>query len=257
MSGLIAVDLGNTEAKFGLFEDRDLQRVLRLPTGHLRDVRTGADLLSRTPGLAQWLDATHAVALGSVVSWAGAKLSALLTGLGCQVQAITSLESFGLQIDYEHGEPGVDRTAACAAAYGESGGPLLVVGAGTALHTNVVNSEGVYLGGAIMPGLNLMTASLSSGTDQVRTVTPVQPRRAIGKSTPECVEIGIYYAWLGGALTLVKRTLAEMEGEPHLWLTGGQSAFLEPHLAGSRIDPHLSLKGLAGAFLSSAAEGGA
>lgn len=245
MSAVLAVDLGNSEAKFGLIDGGRLVGVARVPTRAVRSLDAGADLLLAAPGLEGLIAGNPPAALGSVVSWAGARLAALLTGLGCPVQPLTSLDPFGLQIDYEHGEPGVDRVAACAEAYRRTGGPLILVGAGTAIHTNVVTADGVYLGGAIMPGLRLMAESLSLGTDQIRRIDPAKPRRVIGHTTPECVEIGIYYGWLGGALRLIDETKTELGGNPHLWLTGGQSAWLKPHLKGAQADADLALYGLA------------
>jgi len=244
MAAVLAVDLGNSEVKLGLVDGGRVLGVARVPTPTLRSLDTGEDVLEAAPGLRQLVAERPPVALGSVVSWAGARLAALLTELGCTVHPLTSLDAFGLRIDYEHGEPGVDRVAACAEAFSRTGGPLLLVGAGTAIHTNVVSADGVYLGGAIMPGLRLMAESLRAGTDQIRRIDPKRPCRAIGHSTPECVEIGIYYGWIGGALRLIEETRREVGGKPHLWLTGGQSAWLEPHLEGAHADPDLALLGL-------------
>jgi len=248
MGAVLAVDLGNSEAKLGLVEGSTLQGVTRVPTAELRALHTGGKLLEAAPFLQDLIAGHPPVALGSVVSWAGARIAALLTSLGCAVHPFTSLDHFGLRIEYEHGEPGVDRVAACAEAFARTGGPLLLVGVGTAVHTNVVTADGVYLGGAIMPGLRLMAESLSLGTDQVRLIDPGVPRRAIGHSTPECAEIGVYHGWLGGALRLIEETRKELGGAPHLWLTGGQSRWLEPFLEEAHVEADLALFGLAGAF---------
>jgi len=270
MGDVLAIDLGNSEVKFGLVDAGisgsdvqggasapTLRAEAHVPTDRVRTLRSGADLVAAA-GLGTLVAGLPPVALGSVVSWAGARIAALMTDLGCAVYPVTSLgftasEGFGFRIDYEHGEPGVDRVAACAEAFARSGGPLILVGAGTALHTNAVTADGVYLGGAIMPGLRLMSAALGGGTDQVRSVEPREPRRVIGHSTPECAEIGIYYAWLGGALRLVEATRDELArehggGEPFVWLTGGHSTWLLPFLPGAQADPHLALFGLARAF---------
>ena len=241
---MIVVDLGNSDAKIGRFDGDALTGMVRVPTRSLRGLATPEDLLLATDGLKALLAGNPDVALGSVVSWAGAKLAALLTGTGCRVHPQTSLDDFGLRVEYEHGEPGVDRTAAASAAFRREGGPLILVGCGTALHTNVVTAEGVYLGGAIMPGLRLMTESLSAGADQLGRVDLVEPERAIGRSTPECVQIGIYHCWVGGALRLIEQTRREIGQDARLWLTGGQGRFLEPLLTDARVDADLALYGL-------------
>jgi type III pantothenate kinase len=252
MNRFIAVDLGNSEVKLGFFEDSVLIRTERMPTADLRHVVTIKALSEIAPGVGQLAGARCPVVFGSVVSWAAARLAAILTSAGCTVRPLTSLSGFGLMINYEHGEPGVDRVAACSEAFARKGGPLILVGAGTAVHTNVVSADGVYLGGAIMPGLRLMSESLAAGTDQIRTVQPAVPRNVLGQSTPECVEIGVYHCWLGGTLRLVELTRAEIGEDARLWLTGGQAPWLEPFVPDAFLDPDLTLYGLARLYLSNA-----
>ncbi|OQB43157.1 MAG: Type III pantothenate kinase [Candidatus Latescibacteria bacterium ADurb.Bin168] len=248
MSSFVAVDIGNSDVKFGLFEGRNLLQVERLETGLLTEIDAVGDLSQVAPRVAELLAGQRHAVIGAVVSWAAARVASLLAGNGTRVTSMTSLSGFGLKIDYEHGEPGVDRVAACAEAYARKGGPLVLVGAGTALHTNVVTGEGVYLGGAIMPGFRLMFEALTQGTDQIRAVSPSVPSRVIGRSTPECVQIGVYHSWLGGALRLVQRTCEEVGGNPALWLTGGQAEWLKSEFPEAEFDPDLTLKGLARAL---------
>ena len=248
MSSFVAVDIGNSDVKFGLFEGRNLLQVERLETGLLTEIDAVGDLSQVAPRVAELLAGQRHAVIGAVVSWAAARVASLLAGNGTRVTSMTSLYGFGLKIDYEHGEPGVDRVAACAEAYARKGGPLVLVGAGTALHTNVVTREGVYLGGAIMPGFRLMFEALTQGTDQIRAVSPSVPSRVIGRSTPECVQIGVYHSWLGGALRLVQRTCEEVGGNPALWLTGGQAEWLKSEFPEAEFDPDLTLKGLARAL---------
>ena len=248
MSSFVAVDIGNSDVKFGLFEGRNLLQVERLETGLLTEIDAVGDLSQVAPRVAELLAGQRHAVIGAVVSWAAARVASLLAGNGTRVTSMTSLSGFGLKIDYEHGEPGVDRVAACAEAYARKGGPLVLVGAGTALHTNVVTREGVYLGGAIMPGFRLMFEALTQGTDQIRAVSPSVPSRVIGRSTPECVQIGVYHSWLGGALRLVQRTCEEVGGNPALWLTGGQAEWLKSEFPEAEFDPDLTLKGLARAL---------
>ncbi len=251
---VVAVDLGNTEAKFGYVSDGRLVAMSRIPTASVSRVRDGAALVAAADGLADVIGGCRTasghvdVVLGSVVSWAGARIAALMVDLGCRVTPMTSLQGFGFRINYEYGEPGVDRVAACCEAFARSGGPLILLGLGTAVHTNAVSADGVYLGGAIMPGLRLLSESLGAGTDHVAPVDPDLPLKVIGNSTPEGARIGVFQAWLGGALRLIDLTREEIGGEPHLWLTGGHSAWVEPYVPGAKVASDLALLGLARAF---------
>jgi type III pantothenate kinase len=159
--------------------------------------------------------------------------------------------ALGLWIRYDSGEPGVDRVAACAEAFARTGGPLIVIGLGTAVHTNVVTADGTYRGGAIMPGLRLMSESLGVGTDQVGVIVPESPSRVIGTSTPECVEIGLFHGWLGGTLRLIDETQRELKEidptgkTPALWISGGHAEWIAPELPDAHVDADLSVLGLA------------
>ena len=253
MSEVIAVDLGNSVAKFARVRDGEVCARAHIATALLRDIDSGADLLAHVPALSAVIQGRPPVILGSVVSWAGARLAALMTGLDCTVRPAISLDftALGMWIRYRSGEPGVDRVAACAEAFARSGGPLIVIGLGTAVHTNVVAVDGTYRGGAIMPGLRLMSESLGVGTDQVGVIVPESPSRVIGTSTPECVEIGLFHGWLGGTLRLIDETRRELKEidptgkTPALWISGGHAEWIAPELPDAHVDADLSVLGLA------------
>jgi len=106
------------------------------------------------------------------------------------------------------------------------------------------------MGGAIMPGLRLMSESLGVGTDQLGIVSPRKPKRTIGDSTPEGVEIGLYHAWVGGTLRLIDETRREFglepsAGQPTIWLTGGHSEWIAEQIPDAHVDADLSVLGLA------------
>jgi type III pantothenate kinase len=247
MTPVLAIDIGNSMVKFARIEHHVVVGRVNLPTESLRTLSSGSDLLVAAPGLDVLTANAPLGALGSVVRWAGERVVALIESLGCPVRVITSPDfaALGLRIEYRNTEPGVDRMAASAEAFARGGGPLVVVGVGTAVHTNVVTAEGVYRGGAIMPGLRLMSESLGDGTDQIGIVEPRQPSRVIGDSTPECVEIGLYYGWLGGVLMLVEETCRELGSNPKVWLYGGQSGWIAPRLPDAQVGADLGVLGLA------------
>ncbi len=246
MPHVVAVDLGNSVAKIALVRDGSIMDRAEIITADIRDIHRSSALRDSVDGIGRLLVDRPPVILGSVVSWAGARLAALLTGAGCRVRPVTSLDftALGTAIDYQYGEPGVDRVAASVEAFLRTGGPVVVVGLGTAVHTNVVTGEGVYRGGAIMPGLRLMSESLGIGTDQVGVISPKRPERVIGASTPECVEIGIYHGWLGGTLRLIRETVQVVDGAS-VWLSGGHAEWIAPELPEAHVDADLSVLGLA------------
>ena len=131
----------------------------------------------------------------------------------------------GLVIAYR--EPrhlGVDRWLAMLAAVRRfPRETLAIVDAGTALTFDVVNREGVHLGGMIAPGLQLMARAVDEGMARVSPDTEI-PAAFLGKSTSECVRGGLWAA-LTGIIEVGLRSVRET-GVDRLILTGGDAAGL-------------------------------
>jgi type III pantothenate kinase len=141
---------------------------------------------------------------------------------------------------------GVDRLLDAVAANGRrpAGRPAVVVDAGSAITVDLLDGEGAFRGGAILPGLRLMAEALHQHTALLPLVdVPRQPPAAPGTATPAAVEAGIYWAAAGGAAALVQayRTLAA--AEPVVYLTGGDGPALAPAL-GVETWPEMTLEGI-------------
>ena len=124
-------------------------------------------------------------------------------------------------------------------------GPIIIADMGTATTLDVVDHDGNYIGGVILPGVKVALNSLVSNTAQLPRISFDVPKRAIGKNTIECMRNGIM---LGNAAMLdglIDRMTAEL-GEPAtLIATGGMARFITP-LCTHKItyDPDLLLRGL-------------
>ncbi|MEM8599030.1 MAG: type III pantothenate kinase [Bacteroidota bacterium] len=249
----LALDLGNSSAKVGLFEvgagpEAEPVRTFSLKSLSPRRLRAAlvqADVSPtgfRAAGLCsvvpkQTLRATEAV-------------EAVCGVTPGQVRADGPLP-IGMAYETPH-TLGADRIAAAAAAYALHGRdeanaprPVLVIDAGTAVTLEVVDAGGTYLGGAILPGLRLQRAALARGTAQLPAVPPVAPPSAIGTSTTTALQAGIVLGLIGAIDGLLTRTIKQLEGAPAVVATGGSAPLLAHHLA--RIDllaPHLVLQGV-------------
>lgn len=147
-------------------------------------------------------------------------------------------------------ETGVDRLLS---GYGASllyGPPLLVVDFGTAFTFNLIDKEGAFLGGAILPGLDLAAASLDAGCSQLPSIDPpLTPVPLVGLDTESAMASGIANGYLGMVETLVERFLAESEKGCRAVATGGRASFFVSNTAlFFRHDPDLLLKGIALAY---------
>ena len=146
---------------------------------------------------------------------------------------------------------GTDRLAA-AVAVNELRSPeraAIVVDAGTAVTVDVVTSDGVFQGGAILPGIETAAEALAAATDALPLIehsdlssTPTP----IGKSTEEAIRSGIVWGLVGAVRELISQITAEIPSEPEIYCTGGDGLHLA-RLIGRELkfDPNLVLSGIA------------
>ncbi len=153
-----------------------------------------------------------------------------------------------LNIDISHYDAallGADRIAACCGAAAKYSLPAVVFDFGTATTANVLSAGGVFLGGAIVPGVSTMLKSLSQNTAQLPYITPQDDIRLIGSNTRECMLAGAYYAtaeFAKGYLANVSSALGESFAGI---VTGGNAAAVRGALPESYIfDKDLVFYGL-------------
>lgn len=138
---------------------------------------------------------------------------------------------------------GVDRWMSLVAARQRSNAPTLVVSVGTAMTVDALSADGVFLGGVIVPGMNLMREALVRGTARVTEATGHW--QAFPRCTTDAVESGIVAA-LCGAVQLQHARLAEISPvAPQCLLTGGAAKALSPHLTvAAEFVPALVMEGI-------------
>jgi len=136
---------------------------------------------------------------------------------------------------------GVDRWVAACAGYSMHG-DCLVVDAGTAITIDIA-SQGVYEGGVIIPGLNMMASALISNTDKINEASLLS-ELAVGNSTASAVANGALIAAVG-AIRLILTTRDDLGT---VVLTGGSAVLINNNLNldGARVilEPNLIKKGL-------------
>lgn len=249
---LIAVDIGNSSIKAGVFDLAELQvsgrklpeplRVLSIPTA-------GGDLAA----LAEFLPAEKVRwRVASVHRGGEERLRAwVATQRPGEDYHVLSYQEFGLPVAVERPERvGLDRLAAARAANAvrAPGQPAIVIDAGTAITVDAVSADGAFLGGAILPGIPLASRSLAVGTDQLPDVAvdPHTSPPAIGRSTEAAIRSGLYWGTVGAVRELVERAGRELGGEPEIFVGGGDGLLLLVNaLPAARYVPQLVLAGIA------------
>ncbi|WP_298134588.1 type III pantothenate kinase [Acidiferrobacter sp.] len=157
-------------------------------------------------------------------------------------------EGFGIVSLYEPpASLGADRFAALVGARARfPGRPLRVVDCGTAITIDAIDGQGVFQGGAILPGLAAAAGALRGIAPYLAPGAQDRPYLACGRTTQEAVGAGL----LLGAAGAIERILRDQGGAPEgavlVLLTGGDAARLAPYLTRSYGQfPHLTLEGLA------------
>jgi len=244
---LVAIDAGNTHTVVGLFDGEEL-------TDHWR-VATNADRTSDEHALllSQFL-AQHGLAFadvgGMVVSSTVPRLTAVLRTLAERYLSVAPVvlepgTRSGMPILYDNPrQVGPDRIANAVAAYQAYGGPTIMVDFGTATTVDAISAKGEYLGGAILPGIEISLDALFARAAALSWVELVKPRRVIGKTTAESVQSGVLFGFAAAADGLVRLFEAEL-GPCTVVATGGLAELLTPLTSTvAHHDPWLTLRGL-------------
>jgi type III pantothenate kinase len=227
---LLAVDAGNTQTVVGLFEGADLVDHWRIATDAARTsdehaLILGQFLAQRSLGFGR--------VTGMVVSSTVPRLTPVLRELAERYldRPPVVLEPgtrSGMAILYDNPkEVGPDRIANAVAAFHLYGGPTIVVDFGTAITVDATSGRGEYLGGAILPGVEVAYEALFERAAALWRVKLVEPKRVIGKSTTESVQSGAVYGYAAAVDGLCRRFQAEL-GETAVVGTGGLAALIAP-----------------------------
>lgn len=216
---ILAIDAGNTRVKWGLFD----------ATGRLAG--HGACLNTELAGL-RFPGAERVVISNVAGSTVEAQLKTLLANHADTHWVTSQTEACGIKNSYLQPEKlGTDRWAALIAAWHIKQAPCVVVNAGTAVTIDALENA-TFIGGVIMPGMDLMQQSLYLGTAQL----PIQNVREkvdisiFAKSTNDAIYAGTLYA-IVGAITQMMMELQKKTGQtPWLLMSGGNAAVIHKQL---------------------------
>ncbi len=246
-SGLLTVDIGNSDTVVGLFRGARLAGFWRLTSGRL--TADEATLLVRHvlregPRGA----APRGAVLCSVVprltpAW-GEALERTTRRAPLEVTAELVRELLPIRY-HDPSAVGADRIANALAARELYGAPAIVVDLGTATTFDCVSAEGAYLGGAISPGVGTSAEELFRRAARVPRVDLRRPERALGRNTDESLRSGVLWGAAGQVDALVRRLAKEMKGRPKVIATGGWAKIVAPECETVQaVDEALTLKGM-------------
>jgi type III pantothenate kinase len=240
---LLAVDCGNTQTVFGLYDGDRLVEQWRVAT---EPNRTGDELGTLIGDLVD-LETVTGICLSSTVPplireyeqfaerWAKAPM--LVVGPGVRT-------GIPMRHDAPH-QVGPDRIVNAVAARERYGAPCIVVDFGTSTNFDVVSADGAYVGGVLAPGVEVSMEALFTRAARLTKVDFAEPPAVIGKTTEQALQSGLVYGFAGQVDGIVKRIRAEIGDSARVVATGGLADLIAPNSESiDLVDPHLTLEGL-------------
>jgi type III pantothenate kinase len=254
---VLAIDIGNSRMKFGLFDGAASARPHGLPDC-LHFLALPLTESIPWPEVFRWAEVLGGQApRAAVASVNPAGTEALLAGWPQTgwppPRVIAGPAALPLSIEVEFPERvGIDRllNAVAGNRLRPADRALVVVDSGTATTVDLVTAAGAFAGGAILPGLALASRSLHHYTALLPLIPTEElagePPEALGRSTRAALRSGIFWGQVGAVKELIARLSERIEPPPTVLLTGGAGQLLAPHLPPApQWLPFLPLQGLA------------
>jgi type III pantothenate kinase len=240
---LLAVDVGNTQTVYGLYEGSHLADHRRVAT---EAQRTGDELAVLLSGFFDPAAVDGLCVCSSVPSlvrayeelaarWAHAPI--LVLGPGVRT---------GIPVRYDDPrEVGPDRIANAVAASVRYGAPCIVVDFGTSTNFDVVSADGEYIGGVLAPGIEISMDALFARAARLTKVDFSDPPSVVGKTTVAGLQSGLVYGFAGQVDGIVAAIRGELGVDAPVVATGGLAELIVPHASSvETVDPFLTLDGL-------------
>lgn len=217
---LLAVDIGNTSIKFGVFDGETLK--------HRSSISTNSDDLS--DAVASLTDLSSAIICSVVPTRTKEVSDAIRQRFGVEARVVTNRDDFGLTVRYEPLDvAGTDRLVNAFAAAERYGAPVIVCSFGTATTIDVVNGNMELLGGLIAPGMVTSAKALYLNTACLPEIEPGPADGVINHTTESSIRAGLFYSQIGLVEAAVSRARKETGGKAKVVATGGFARMIAEH----------------------------
>lgn len=240
---LLAIDIGNSFTKFGIFDGESLLHKFSIQSKcdyKVEELRF--DRLKLIDDQFIQVDIDTCI-VSSVVPEMNSVIAQVCRELfKINPQFVDVNWDFGFRVDYDPPEAvGVDRLVNCFAAAAKYGTPVVACSFGTATTIDVVSAENVYEGGIIAPGMATCAKALQLATAKLPNVAVEKPESIISKTTIAAIQSGI----VNGHIAMVEGLLAKIANEGKVVATGGFASLLAPEVkAIDVVDENLTLHGV-------------
>lgn len=247
---ILAVDCGNTHTKIGCIDQGHvIEPIIRIETNRKKTMYEYASDIDQILNLTHIKDREiEGVIIACVVPTLADVLHdamKLVTGQDAIIVGAGVKTGLKLQID-DPGTIAADLVSAAVAAKNLYPLPAIIINMGTATTVTVVNRQGAYIGGVILPGVVLSMNALAAGTSLLPSIDVAPSKKVISTQTMDAMRSGIIYGSAGALDGILERFENELgEQATSIVATGGVSHLIIKHCHHDiELDEELLLKGL-------------
>lgn len=242
---VLAIQVGNTRIKLAAFRGEEPDEVVFIAKDDLAGAIQAATRLYESIG-AEVGSSVVVASVNKPVS--DALVGALRDQLSCDIYGVPEDMPAPIGTCLDAGaRPGIDRLLNAAAAYAKLKQACIVIDAGTCVTIDFVDGEGVFHGGAIMPGAQMQLDAMHARTaalPEVRFAAP-EAGEAFGRNTVAAMRLGVFEGIRGGVRALVERYATSYGAFPLVIATGGDAeALFDDQEIAQRVVPDLVLQGI-------------
>lgn len=242
----LAVDIGNTNIKMGLFKDNKIVHIFRLNTNKNISPGQNQSLIKRLFAQGKFKDIEQTIICSVVPRLNGIFQKALFSVLKKRPlilgkDIIVPIKNLYIKPE----QVGQDRLANALAAFTKYGGPAIVVDFGTAVTFDLVSEKGGYLGGIIVPGIEISLKALTGNAELLPEIRLAKPRTFLGRDTISSMKSGIVYGYAFLVEGILQRLKDILKKRPYIVATGGEAPLISCYCKYfDKIDMNLTLEGI-------------
>jgi type III pantothenate kinase len=245
---LLAIDCGNTNTVFSIWDGVKFLATWRIATDHRRTADEYFVWLSSLTMLTKTEAHVTEAIISSTVPRVVYNLRVLCDRyFNCRPLVVGKPDcKLPVHPRVDQGTTvGPDRLVNTVGSFDRHGGDLIVVDFGTATTFDVVDSDGAYIGGVISPGVNLSLEALHMAAAALPHVDVAKPLKAIGTNTVACMQSGVYWGYIGLVEGIVREVRRERDRPMKVIATGGlASLFAQGTELFHSIEDDLTMHGL-------------
>ena len=241
---LLAIDIGNTNITLGVFDGEKLADTFRLASDKelpQYEYEVLLEKLLKNFEIKECIIASVVEELSLVIKRAADKV------FGIDSFLLTSDSNLGVEVNLlKPEEVGADRIANAYGAYVTYPKPTIVVDLGSATTFDIINDKGNFIGGVIMPGLNMQFRSLNRNTSKLPRIEAGISEKAIGNSTESALLSGVIRGSASAIEGLINQCEKELGKKAYIVATGGYSGLISQYMTRKfdKVNPSLTLEGL-------------